>query len=118
VVSYLGRLAAIAVGDYGDILNDTGLITDGERAPHTLGGWGNIFNDSGLITDGEKASIRRAIVALFSTTRGRWSVAGANVTVRMDGRQWSVGRMNGVIHPVQQEMCKSNDQKGRQDEWR
>jgi hypothetical protein len=71
VVSYLGRLAAIAAGGWGNTFNDSGLITDGERAPHTPGGWGNIFNDAGLITDGERAPIRRAVVALFSTTRGQ-----------------------------------------------
>jgi hypothetical protein len=48
-------LAAIAAGGWGNIFNDSGLILDGEKAPHTPGGWGNILNDAGLITDGEKA---------------------------------------------------------------
>jgi hypothetical protein len=71
VVSYLGRLAAIPTGGWGNILNDTGLILDGEKAPHIPGGCGNILNDTGLITDGERAPIRRAVGALFLTTRGQ-----------------------------------------------
>ncbi len=55
MVSYLGRLAAIAAGNCGNILNDAGLITDGEKGPDTPGGWVTLTNDAGLITEGEKA---------------------------------------------------------------